>query len=68
MKTTTPNAAVLDETAPAEPWMKTPEACKHLSISEPTLRRWLKKKLITPRRTPTGELRFRRSELDALLA
>jgi excisionase family DNA binding protein len=68
MKTDESNSAVLSEPQPAEPWLKTPAACKHLSISVPTLRRWVKAKRIVPRRTPTGEFRFRREDLDALLA
>ena len=31
------------------------------------MRRWIKQKKLKPKRTPTGEYRFRRSELDALL-
>jgi excisionase family DNA binding protein len=56
------------ETVPTEPWVKTPDACKHLGISVPTLRRWVKDKRLHPKRTPTGEFRFRRSDLDAVLA
>ncbi len=51
----------------SEPWLNTASACDHLSISVPTMRRWIKAKKISPKRTPTGEYRFRRSELDALL-
>jgi len=51
-----------------EPWLDTAATCDHLAISKPTLYRWVKAGRITPRRTPTGELRFRRSELDAILA
>lgn len=68
MKPTASNSAVLAEPENTEPWLKTPGACKHLNISEPTLRRWVKAKRITPKRTPTGEFRFRRADLDALLA
>jgi len=50
-----------------EPWIGTAEACSHLSVSVPTMRRWIKQKKLKPKRTPTGEYRFRRSELDALL-
>ncbi|MCX6879384.1 MAG: helix-turn-helix domain-containing protein [Verrucomicrobia bacterium] len=50
-----------------EPWIDTTAACRHLSISAPTIRRWIKAGRLTPKRTPTGELRFRRSELDTLL-
>lgn len=51
----------------AEPWLTTTEACRHLSISIPTLRRWLKGGRLKAKRTPTGGLRFRQSELDSLL-
>lgn len=50
-----------------EPWVNTAAACEHLGISSPTLRRWIKAEKLKPKRTPTGEFRFRRSELDALL-
>lgn len=68
MNTSDSNTAVLVEPNSSEPWLKTLGACKHLNISEPTLRRWVKAKKLTPKRTPTGEFRFRKSELDALLA
>jgi predicted site-specific integrase-resolvase len=51
----------------SEPWVNTAGACKHLHISIPTMRRWIKEKRVIPKRTPTGEYRFRLSELDALL-
>jgi len=51
----------------AEPWINTVSACKHLDISTPTIRRWIKSGRLNPKRTPTGEFRFRVSELDALL-
>lgn len=51
----------------SEPWVNTKTACLHLSVSMPTLRRWIKAGRIKPKRTPTGEYRFRRSELDQLL-
>lgn len=50
-----------------EPWINTSAASQHLGISIPTLRRWIKAGLVKPKRTPTGEYRFRRSELDLLL-
>jgi excisionase family DNA binding protein len=52
----------------SECWINTAAACKHLAISAPTIRRWIKAGRLKPKRTPTGELRFRRSELDSLLA
>lgn len=50
-----------------EPWVNTTAACQHLGISTPTIRRWIKAGRLKPKRTPTGEYRFRRSELDLLL-
>ncbi|MCB1130336.1 MAG: helix-turn-helix domain-containing protein [Verrucomicrobiae bacterium] len=51
----------------SESWIGTITACKYLEISPATLRRWIKSGRIKPKRTPTGEFRFRRSELDHLL-
>jgi excisionase family DNA binding protein len=51
----------------SEPWIDTNAACRHLDISAPTIRRWIKAGRLKPKRTPTGELRFRRSELDLLI-
>ena len=51
-----------------EPWIGTAASAKHLGASVPTFRRWLKQGLVTAKRTPTGELRFRRSELNNLLS
>ena len=51
----------------SEPWVNSATACKHLAISSPTMHRWIKAGKIKPKRTPTGELRFRRSELDKLI-
>lgn len=51
----------------SEPWIDTAAACKYLAISAPTIRRWIKAGRLKPKRTPTGELRFRRSQLDSLL-
>lgn len=51
-----------------EPWVNTAAACKHLGISSPTFRRWIKAGKVKVKRTPTGELRFRRSELNELLS
>ncbi len=61
--TITPTQPISD----SEPWVNTAAACKHLSISSPTIRRWIKAGKLKPKRTPTGELRFRKSELDTLL-
>ncbi|MFT3990667.1 MAG: helix-turn-helix domain-containing protein [Luteolibacter sp.] len=49
-------------------WINSASASRYLGISLVTLRRWVRQKRVTPKRTPTGEYRFRRSELDALLA
>jgi excisionase family DNA binding protein len=62
---TTQTPATLPE---AEPWISSKLAARHLGISHITLRRWVKDGRLTPKRTPTGEFRFRRSELDAVLA
>lgn len=51
----------------SEPWVNTKTACLHLGVSMPTMRRWIKAGRLKPKRTPTGEYRFRRSELDQLL-
>lgn len=51
----------------SEPWVNTAAACLHLGVSMPTLRRWIKAERLKPKRTPTGEYRFRKSELDLLL-
>lgn len=50
-----------------EPWITTKSACQHLGVSRATIRRWIAAGILSPRRTPTGEFRFRRSELDQLL-
>ena len=51
-----------------EPWIGSKAARTHLQISAPTLQRWIRDGRLKPKRTPTGEYRFRRSELDAVLA
>lgn len=48
-------------------WMGTTPAAKYLGTSVPTFRRWIKAGHITPHRTPTGELRFKKAELDGLI-
>ncbi len=50
-----------------EPWINTAAACLHLDISMQTLRRWIKAGRLKPKRTPTGEYRFRVSELNQLI-
>lgn len=49
-------------------WLGTNPAAKYLGTSVPTLRRWIKAGYLKPRRTPTGELRFKRADLDKLLS
>ena len=51
----------------AEPWVAIESACKHLGISIPTMRRWIRDGHVKPKRTPSGQYRFRLSQLDALL-
>jgi excisionase family DNA binding protein len=51
----------------SECWINTTAACKHLDISPATIRRWINAGRLKPKRTPTGEFRFRRSGLNALL-
>lgn len=62
-----PNTSSIPSLADFEPWIGTTTACRHLGISALTLRRWIKSGRLKPKRTPTGEFRFRRSELDGLL-
>jgi excisionase family DNA binding protein len=50
-----------------EPWVGLEVAATHLGISKVTLRRWIKDRRLSPKRTPGGEFRFRLSELDELL-
>jgi excisionase family DNA binding protein len=52
----------------AEPWVSIEPACRHLGISIPTMRRWIRDEYVKPKRTPNGHYRFRLSDLDALLA
>ncbi len=53
---------------PADRWMGTTPAAAYLGTSVPTFRRWIKAGHLTPHRTPTGELRFRKADLDALIS
>ena len=43
------------------------EVQAQLRISEPTLRRWVSRGLIPTYKTPTGTLRFKADDVDALL-
>lgn len=65
MKTNTPDSGPEGE---SDPWLNTEAACKYLSVQKLSIYRWVKAKLLTPKRTPGGELRFRRSDLDDLLS
>jgi excisionase family DNA binding protein len=51
----------------AEPWTSIKPACQHLGISIPTMRRWIRDERVKPKRTPSGQYRFRLSELNSLL-
>jgi excisionase family DNA binding protein len=61
------NKRIQQQSSTIEPWIDTNAACRHLAISTPTIRRWIKAGKLKPKRTPTGELRFRLSELDNLI-
>ncbi len=63
-----PSHSAVAPSPDTEPWIGTAAACVHLGISIITLRRWIKIGRLKPKRTPTGEYRFRRSELDAVLS
>lgn len=65
---TNPQSSPPRGTADAEPWIGTAAACNYLGISIPTIHRWVKAGRVKPRRTPTGEYRFRRSQLDEILS
>jgi excisionase family DNA binding protein len=43
------------------------EAAQILSVSMSTLRRWDREGILTAYRTPTGQRRYRRSDLDAAI-
>ena len=65
MKTNTPDSGPDSE---SDPWLNTEAACKYLSVQKLTIYRWVKAKRLNAKRTPGGELRFRRSDLDDLLS
>lgn len=48
-------------------WLTSEQVCKHLSISRPTLHRYVKLHHLNPKRLPGGQLRFSQSEVDRLL-
>jgi excisionase family DNA binding protein len=51
-----------------EPVITSAETCDLLRISRPTLHRYVRQKRLLPFRLPGGQLRFKRSEVLALLA
>ena len=51
----------------AEPWVSIEPACRHLGISIPTMRRWIREEIVKPKRTPGGHFRFRITDLDKLI-
>lgn len=62
------SSPLLSDNPDDEPWLGTSASAKHVGASIPTFRRWLKLGFVTAKRTPTGELRFRRSELNKLIS
>jgi hypothetical protein len=66
-KSPQPTASTALDSAP-EPWLNSGGACRHLGISGITLRRWVKAGYLKPKRTPTGEFRFKLSDLEKVLA
>lgn len=48
-------------------FLTTPKAAEVLGVSDETLRRWADERKIRHVRLPSGQLRFRRSDLDAAL-
>ena len=50
-----------------DPLLRTSEAATVLGISDETLRRWAADGLIRHVKLPSGQVRFRRSDLDEVL-
>ncbi len=50
---------------PIEPWLDVKQAKDHLGVTEDALRAMVKRGQLLARRTPTGRIVFRASELDA---
>ena len=50
---------------PSEPWVGVKQAAAHLDLSEDALRAMIKREQLFARRTPTGRIALRISELDA---
>ena len=49
-------------------WLTIREAADLLNVHPETLRRWDRTGRLTTSRTPTGHRRYRRADLDALMA
>lgn len=52
---------------PTDPLLSTGEAAKILDVSDETLRRWTKEGLVRHVRMPSGRMRYRRSDVLAVL-
>lgn len=52
---------------PTDPMLTTGEAAKLLAVSDETLRRWTKEGLVRHVRMPSGRVRYRRSDVLAVL-
>jgi excisionase family DNA binding protein len=60
--------ATSPELSDADPLLTTAEVKGYLKISTPTVHRWVRSGILKPKRLPGGGLRFRKSELDLVLA
>lgn len=56
-----------EDTMSTTPQVTTTEAARLFGVSSETVRRWADAQLIPHVRLPSGRLRFRRSDIDALL-
>lgn len=52
----------------ADEMLTTPQAAAVLAVSGQTLRRWADERKVRHVRLPSGQLRFRRRDVEALLA
>jgi excisionase family DNA binding protein len=57
-----------EENQSLEPYLITKEAKEYLKVSTPTIHRWIRAGILKPSRLPGGGLRFRRADLDKVLA
>lgn len=64
----TPQTTPTTEPEQQDLLLNSAETCKILKISRPTLHRYVRQKFLNPFRLPGGRLRFRKSELIAILA